>query len=766
MIDLSTSQLITYTYNGTSYSIQVYKDNLKVGVYYILPQPIIQIGNTGLPSFSLTSFNNGQETTGQCNFTTVLQTPPGAVGAVQEKFPGAIIGAWEWSGGSAWFNYQYPDEQGAMQAFSTVAWPSLQPTTAIGQAAQSSGQASWSVSLPSQAAVQAFVNAFNGPNAGVFSVEYQMQVPGSLPGVDVTISFDSQTAYQFEQTIKVDKNIWGSVTKETVTINQYLKQSQAGTINIVWGAIDPDSSQGQQITNWANQTLQNQVQASVNQTMAMMSQNVPAGQDYTFSMNQVSSFSTHYVQNQVVIWVAQSATMLPGFTPAVWAEVFRTVDTRPLTVVFALENTNLSVVGISGVTLYVSSPSGNDIGTLTDASSNWIFSRPAAVTPSGAPNLSYSYYYVVQYVGGQSWQSPSVATNALTTPAVTINAGDLKALAVSFQCTNIPFGLGTGKVDYVEVDFTFVNPASDTQTDPQTVTQVLTFRDNQTVTPIQFFTYLPYTTTYQYAVKYVMGDGTAITMAPTTPDNANRVLINSPLTQQTVMLIALWSNGMSNVGVSARWVDPNNDVSAPSKTWYLPSSSAEPADWVFTAPNNPAAYPQITSQQMVINGKIVRPNTPWNNDGVFIAVSGTQTSYTVIIDPSLVDWNIWRMVSLNAYLIGTRGGLEQMQSYSFIKGSGPKFRTFLVDGIQTQLDWYYTMSYIPAPGMGQTINVPQTLCQYNTLILSSTVTTRALYTNQQLHLDPDVAAPTLAAAHKRLWPGLATLPEAEPATFA
>ncbi|CAO3430206.1 hypothetical protein [Azospirillum endophyticum] len=760
MINLASSQALSYQYQGKTYTIQVYADYSDANVHYILPQPVIPTGADGLPVFSLTSYNNGKAITGQCNFQTVLQTPPGAVDAVKGKFPGTAIGAWSWTGGTAWFDFQYPDETGALQSFSQVAWPSLQPTVAVGPgAAQASGQAAWTISLPSQAAVDAFIAAFS--KSGAFSVAYQMQVEGSLPGVDVTVSFNSQTAYQFEQKVSVKKNVWGDVTSRTVTINQYLQQSQAGSIVYVWGAIDPLSALGQQITNWANQTLQNQLNLAVSSTLALLEQNQPQGSSYTFSINQVASFSTHYSQNTVVNWWAKSQTQLAAFSESEWSRLFHTVTTAPLTVIFSLENTSLDANGIDSITIAINTPVAVGSGTLTNAVSTWTFEGKAAPGSGGIPDYDFSYTYTVAYKNGTSWKSGTVTGNAAPGSAdrqQTLNPGKLRALAVSFTCKNVKFGKGPSQVDYAEVYFSFTNPNPQGAGGSETKTETLSFTANDQTKTIQFYTALPYNTLYTYSVKYVLGDGSWVTLAPTIPNNLNTVLLNSPLWPQTVYVDPYWVAGMSDITVRANWVDPNNITDIPPHIWRISSEASDTDDWTFQAPNNPNAYLQVTTAQYRLGGKTVRYPVPWSLSPPVIDISSTETPNTVTVDPSLIDWSVYDMVTVDIYL--KKNSLRQQgTALQFTKGVSPKFWTFWLDGVSPELNWYFEASYFA--NNRPTLKIPSTLVQSNLLVLPEAITPLKLRSIEGRQADPASVARELEAAHARLWPGLVNLAKLE-----
>lgn len=751
MLDIGKSDSISYTYSGRNYVIQVYADNLDSTVFYVVPQPQYAVTPAGLPDFSLRQYVGPSGVSGQCNFKTVLQTPPGSTAAVQNKYgASAKIGAWNWSSGIAWFNYQYPNDSSEMESFSVAAWPSLAPTT--GDTGQASAQASFLVSLPTQAAVTAFINAFSGPSAGAFSVQYQMQVPGSLPGVDVTVSFDSQIAYQYEQTISVSKNVWGSETSRTVTVNQYLSQSQAGKIVYVWGAIVPTSPQGQQIQNWANQTLQNQVNQSVNSAIAMMETNNPSGNDYEFNMSQVASFSTEYVSNQVVPWIAQSAAQLAAFPADIWKQLYSEVDTFPLSVVFQVVNIGLATANISSILIEVQSRAGNDQTVLSKTSTNWTFTRPA-VTVGGNPDLTYSYKYTVTYNDGTSMQSLSIAGDAGKPggASVTLNAGDLAALAVTFQTTNVPYGSGANQVSYVEVQFSFTNTnaAPGQAAESKTLSQL--FYANNIPWNIAFKTALPYTAPYTYAVKYVLSDGSTYFTAPMPSANNANVNINSPFNKRTVTLFPIWAKGMSNIFVYASYVDPNNTVNVPDQQWSIAESGDPVAPWSFLAPANANAYFDVTAQYQ-LGAEIVQYQQPWYVQRPPINISSTQNPYMVTVDPSMIDWTKYTMVAITIYTKNGANNLTMQFPFTFKKGSGQGFYSFLVTGQEPSLTWYYQGTYYPVDGAP--VPVPETAMQLTQLILPPTWSKAQFMANETPHLSPSVHSRSIEAARARFATGV------------
>ncbi|AIC21813.1 hypothetical protein SAMN04489802_1460 [Pseudomonas chlororaphis] len=754
MLDIGTSDTLKYDFGGRSYTIQIYKDNQDAKKYYIVPQPQFAIATSGLPEFSLQQFTNGAGVSGQCNFQTVLQTPPGAIEAVQQKFGSDVrIGGWDWTLGTTWFNYQYPDKDGQIHSYSAVAWPSLAPTT--GDIGQASARASFLISLPDQAAVAAFITAFSSPGGGgTYDVQYQMHVPGSLPGVTVTIGFDSSVAYQYEQTIQVDKNVWGSETSRTVEINQYLSQSQSGTIDYIWGKIDPMSAQGQAITNWAQQTLQNAVTQSVNATIAMMQTNNPSGNDYSFSMSQVSSFSYTYSQNTVVDWIAQSSSLLPAFPADVWDRVYKVVDYTPLSVVFQLTNVDLISAGVASVQVLVQSPSGNDSATLTKDNTSWPFKRPAVSNPDGSPNLRYSYKYIVTYTDKTSYESPTIQGDAAAVggASVTFTAGSLAALAVTFQTSGIQFGTSAQSVRQVQVDFVFVNTnvAPGQAAEAKTLNYV--FYANEEKWPVSFLTALPYTTNYTYSVIYVMGDGSRVSLAPSQPTNQNSVQIGSPLALQQVTLYPVWTPGMENVYVSAYYVDPDNSISVQGNVWQV-DQKGDPIDpWKFLAPNNKNAYCDVTVQY-VDDGEIIGYPTPWYvPQRQPINVTAKQTPTMVTIDPSLIQWNLYDMVKIDIYLLNATGQPIKQHPFQFLKGTGSQYYSFMLDGQEPSLTWYYSGAYYPKDAAP--VVIQQTKMTSALLVLPRTWSERQVLANERPYLVPQEHAHAIEAAHLRLITGV------------
>ncbi|WP_202908030.1 hypothetical protein [Pseudomonas chlororaphis] len=581
-----------------------------------------------------------------------------------------------------------------------------------------------------------------------------MHVPGSLPGVTVTVGFDSSVAYQYEQTIHVDKNVWGSETSRTVEVNQYLSQSQAGTIDYIWGKIDPMSAQGQAITNWAQQTLQNAVTQSVNSTIAMMQANNPSGNDYTFSMTQVSSFSYTYSQNTVVDWIAQSSTLLPAFPKNVWEQLYKEVDYSPLSVVFQFTNVDPTRYGIASVQVLVQSPSGNDSTTLTKDATSWPFTRPAVTNPDGSPNLHYSYKYIVNYSNGTSYQSQTIQRDAalIGEASVEFDAGSLAALAVTFETMGIQFGASKELVQHVQVDFVFVNTNVAPGQPAETKTLTHLFYANDEKWDVAFLTALPYTTTYTYSVFYVMGDGSRVTLAPSLPTNQNSVPIGSPLALQQVILYPVWATDMENVYVSAYYVDPDNSVSVQGNVWQV-DKKGDPIDpWKFLAPNNKNAYCDVTVQYLY-DGAIIGYPTPWYvPQRQPINVTAKQTPFMVTIDPSLIQWNLYDMVKIDVYLLNAAGQPVKQHPFQFLKGTGSQYYSFMLDGQEPSLTWYYSGAYYPKDA--SPVVIQQTKMTSALLVLPRTWSDRQVQANERPYLVPQEHAHAIEAAHRRLITGV------------
>ncbi|WP_323121239.1 hypothetical protein [Burkholderia alba] len=755
MLDIATSDTLRYDFGGRAYTIQIYRDNQDNKKYYIVPQPQFAVAANGLPEFSLRQFKNSNSVSGQCNFQTVLQTPPGSIEAVRNKFGQDIrIGGWDWTSGMTWFNYQYPDEKGQLSSHSALAWPSLAPTTSdIGQA---SALASFSISLPDQGAVSAFITAFgpSGSGGGTYELQYQMHVPGTLPGVSVTVGFNSTTAFDYEQKVHIDRNVWGSETGRTVQVQQYLSQSQAGSIDYVWGKIDPLSPQGQVVTNWANQTLQNAVTNAVNSAIAMMQSNHPSGDDYTFSMSQVSSFSYTYSQNQVVDWIATSSVLLQPFSKELWAQLYQTVDYTPLTVTFYLKDIEQTAAHISSVQITVQSPSGNDTKTLNKDVTSWPFSRPAVTNPDGTPNLNYSYQYLVSYTNGTSYQSGVILGNAGNEggATVTLTAGSLAALAVTFQTSGVDYGTKPQSVRQVEVDFVFVNTNAPPGLPAENKTLSYVFYSNDEKWNVAFLTALPYTTFYQYSVRYVMGDNSQVVTAPEL-SNDGTVWIYPSLVEQEVRLNPRWIAEMENVVVSAYYVDPNNRVSVPGKSWQIEKKGDKISPWTFLAPDNPNAYCNVTLAEFDYKGRIVTYPTPWYvPQRQPLNLSAIQTPVMVTIDPSLIQWNLYSTVTLDIYLLDQAGNQKSLHSFQFTKGMGKQFYSFMLDGQDPTLTWYYTGAYFPLES--QQVNIPQTKMTSHLLVLPRTWSSKQLLANELPYVDAEKHAHALEVAHQRLFAGV------------
>ena len=154
--------------------------------------------------------------------------------------------------------------------------------------------------------LDSLVAAFTTKGGG-YEIEYTLSVPARLPAVDATLHFDSTIAFQYQVT-QPSYNDWGDETSPG-SVQKLLNESAASSVVLNWGT-PPSDELRQTVATWANLTLASQVKAEVEETIRM--QGLSSGE--SFSISEVSSFTSEYHSNEVIDWILVPTRTLPSFT--------------------------------------------------------------------------------------------------------------------------------------------------------------------------------------------------------------------------------------------------------------------------------------------------------------------------------------------------------------------------------------------------------------------------------------------------------------------
>jgi hypothetical protein len=678
MIDITKSEVITY---GNNEKITIYQDHDDANTWYLTPTPVIPIEN-GVPQFSLVQYDTNQGKAGTCSFETELQVPPAALAAVQKAKPGFTQGQFDWqAGGQVWFTFMLQDKTLELGA---------QPSSYGGN------RASFIVQLPNADAVNDFINAFGpgGSAGGTFKIEYVVTALTKLPPASVTVTFNSNIAYTYSKTVKVDKNVWGHVTSRRVTINQYLNESQAGTVAIDDGGQPLSPDMKQKLTAWGNQTLADDVNQAVDQAINIIGEENADN----FSLNMVASFKNVYSEEQVVPWYITPMATLPSFSQDQWDKLYSTVENQTLDVGFTV--LNLLANGVEQVELTVTYPTrttGNSHVFTSKTSGVWRFKADGSIV-NGKYDPSYSYQYKVTYKDHSitPYTSPEIETSDTQ---VVLDTGDLSVLHVSFTAQNVFSSSSTAdnKVESLNVSFNFVN-----QNGGAVHNQQFTLDSKTPSHTVKSFTKLPALNDYQYKLVYVLSGGQEATIDYQS-DSSPSVMIDSPFQPVVVTPFVLVSD-YQMIELMATYSDTVNDINE-QKTWAIqPNKAGE--QWTFLAPRNTIKQ-QIQYSGEIIDTKgnqITIPQT--QTEMMFINVSETQQSFGVQVDPSQIqfDTNSITQVVLTLFTWTaqkTRTNITD-PAFTFLKGAPGRLYSFHYNTGETPT-YFWTADYWYKDGTKKTI---------------------------------------------------------------
>jgi hypothetical protein len=674
MINIESTQVISY---GNNQSVTVYSDFTNANTYYIVPEPVIPLNDSGVPEFSLVSYATGQQVTGTCSFQTELQVSEAALQAVKAKLgSGVKIGQFDWQSVKVIFHF-FTSTQSALELMAT---PSM----------FGANRASFIIHLPDNATYEVFKNAFgpDGGAAGAFVLEYDLTALTRLPPATVTVDFNSQTAYEYQRTVSVSRNTWGHVTSETVLIAEHLQQSKAGTVTVDPGGQKLDPQTEKLLVQWGNDTLQNDVEQAVAAATHMMDSNTAA----TFNMTAVASFHNVFVKGQVVPWIIAPRAPIPAFSAEVWKKVSSSVSVRPMNAAFTVQNLDRN--GVAAIDVMVTYPIGSPAPAADNthhfapqSPSSWIFTAPGQ-SKAGVFDGCYSYHYVVHYADGSAPFTSAEIESEQT--EIYISANDLNVLALTFTADNVPFkkaGASGDLVDYLLIDMFFVNQT----TGAPVALQQARLDANNISHEFKSRTHEPFSNPCSYKLTYVMTSRSQVSINWQTTTLAapvnNRMSaapvlhLNSPFQGKTISLFPLAPTGkkFDMATISASYVDSVNNLNE-QHDWAVADFSKPPEIWYFLAPANQNG--QIVS----FDGTYVIDSEPYTVQSAKTSLSAfvlnpNKPLFSVAIDPSQVEWTAGKFTQV----VVTLYTKDEKGNKSDIKTMAP----FHSENDLTQLYGYY-----------------------------------------------------------------------------
>ncbi|WP_027179765.1 hypothetical protein [Maridesulfovibrio bastinii] len=633
MISIEKSQVINY---GQSQTVTVYGDDKEKNKYYVIPQPRIAIAPNGDPAFSLVKIesNSSAESlgvSGECTFQTDIYVSDEIRAAVRKELGQDItFGQLDWLDAFAVFTFEVNGTKLTQRADASL---------------YADNKVSFVISLPDNNSYESFKNAFgpDGSAGGTFTVSYQLSTFAALPPATVTVSFDSNTAYEYQKTVHVSKNMWGHVTNRSVEVHQLLSQSMAGKVTVDPGSRTLSESVLKRLTDWGNQTLQNDVDKSIQEVLTVIGEKNADN----FSCSMMPSFNNVYEEGQVINWLVTPQATIPAFDETTWEKISSTIDVRNLNVAFAVQSIPDTVDSVTVVVDYPTAKTDNTHQFKADESGSWIFKAVGDMS-GGAFNPEYKYHYKVEYNDGTEPYTSPITTS--TDTQIFINIRDLKRLTVKFIAWNVPFS--DEQVKRVEVNFYFVN-----DNDGAVTHQNIELNKDKTTDVVESNTMRPSTNSYQFRTTYYMADNTKV-MTGWVTDNAIQNVLTPPLVSRVISLFTL--GDFSLVAVDAQYNDKTNGL-VHNHQWALQGSAMTPQPWFLTVPNSADEFIISYSGEYESGGKLTMIQHTDIGTSI-INVSTAQSVQSVKFQASEVEWsnkNITK-VNLQVYRINKSGNKTDM----------------------------------------------------------------------------------------------------------
>lgn len=489
-------------------------------IFYITPHPQF-VMNAGLPAIELVEYTSSDSLNGSgyVRLQIELGVPAGVIAPIKAKIA-ELFGVTDpvfltlpvQSGTSV--RVTYPDGQGGTTG-QQIGATDFGANNAIAQLQLDADQ---------MREVKAIMN---GNGTSPFEIQYAVLVPSTMPSVKIRLSFDSSIAFQYQVTEHKHEK-WNQATQYTYDINKLLSASNAAVVEI--DKIDPTipATAVTELRNWSQQVIETRVAAEVAQKVALLER---SGGTQSFRIDQVSSFSQTYIQNETMLWRVHPIAVLPSFgqlglSSAQRASLETQVDTRQFiatltpAVKFVSQISPLAI-SAEGAIGDSDNPYMSDIKPLQSLAVTMRYP-----TLDGHPSRTHTYYsnqahswtadwdeqaggvysfdYLATYDDGQQI---SGKFEDIDQSEFVLRLADVGILNITFNATNIfppltPPELlataGSGDVDRMEINLVFEVP--DAEPFLQKVTldagNPIATVSSQFASPVS--TYYAFTTTYHF----------------------------------------------------------------------------------------------------------------------------------------------------------------------------------------------------------------------------------------------------------------------------
>lgn len=660
----------------TGYTWVFYGDDLKKNEFYILPRPNFVYDSSGNPALKLVTYNTDDPAangSGFCHFEVELTVPPEIRSAIMSEIPkqfpdagaGVVINALDYDPGAV-----------ALLTLNDGTGPLEYQAPASVFCANT---ASFTMDLTAKM-MDTVKKILTTPGGG-FNIKYAMSVPASLPAVNATLSFDSSIAYQYQVT-HAQHHTWGSDTPRSV--QQYLTESQSSKVDIKWGIKNPPQQLVDNVTNWANQTLQTLITAKVNEALAIANMQ---GSD-SFNISDVSSFTNTYSENQVISWWLYPQASLPSLADLHKdvAAFSSTVDTRQETITiyahlpFSQDSQNAPNVPIENakpvlldkVTVTVDYPG------LNQAEATYTFTQNGSHLFTAPFDPSHGDVFDLEYTATFKDQPGQVAgkVTGIDQGEYSLVIESVGILTVTFDAHQA-FMAGSQEdnpLEEVNIDFNYVDGMGLGAPIHQSAT--IKKDDNPLQADITSYTGYPINSSYTYTVTYVYNSGLPYTSPAFQNQNGfSQIIRKADAVHETNLILAVQKSSQSPPIVDVVvdiWYQQETSIPGVSEQpthdspsvfrltpvgepgWYY----AQDTFLGFVNQNYPIIYSGTIDSlagQIVISAQKVANTLP------SIIISPTQRYFTVEISVDSIDWATAKFTDLKVLITPTVAGVKQPQ---------------------------------------------------------------------------------------------------------
>lgn len=700
--------------DSTGFNWDYYEDDVVPGTYYILPRPGFVSDASGRPSFQIVTYqtDGSDNGSGYCRMDVQLTVPA----AIQQAIGAQIQ---QRSGSTPVFTTLDLNPGGSATLLFTSGGNSLPftvPASSFG-----SDVASFVLQLD-KAQLDTLEAAFTA-SGGAYEVVYHLSVPARLPGVTAVLSFDSSIAFQYQVT-EPTFNSWGDETSPG-SVQELLQESASSKTTITWGMADPPASLQQDVANWANATLADLVQAEVQKVIQL--QGMQSGS--SFSINEVSSFTATYAENQVIAWVLSPSATLPTF-PDMGLQIAPSESTvnqqqQVMTVSAHLPFSGGSsalgssitaggnTVLVDSVTVTVSYP------TLSQADSSHTFSANGSFTFAAQYDAGHGPAWDLSYVATYHGNTAPPVTGEVTgvdNGAYTLQLPDVGLLTVTFDATQ---AFATQGAKPTEVDVTVTFPNSDGHGNPFSESVKLTSAAPAgSITSIMA---VPVNAGYNWQAVHVFSGSTSVTgplnqgatgssqtIPPPNGMHETSLIILVPAKSKHPVLeadVSMWYEGTPQAIPGAPASLPSK--ASPAVFSLIPGSSPMTHE-VFTGLVNgdqPLVYSATftsASGQVVIEDQLIENTIP------SIMLSPTQRYFTLLVTPAAIDWASAKFTSVTVLVtVSIAGTAGEERALAWNQGeTAPRYLTYSYQ-VGQAVSYLWEAEYT-VPGVGALSTTPAT----------------------------------------------------------